>query len=252
MDAGQPGAEPTNWGSFFSGPGLGARRGDRRVLPAPVLPQAARPQLGEPGGAGGGLRDDALVAGPRRRRLPHGRHQLHLQGPGAPDVPDGAVPAAPYGDGSAALHLRPAHPRVPRRDAPRGVRRTRRRPAHGRRDARRRPSSEAVLFTDPARARGRHGVPVRARRRLDQGATASGTSAPFRPARPQGDVRPLAGGAGRGRLEQPVLEQPRPAADRVPLRRRRRVPGAVRHDARARCCTCTAARRTSTRARSSA
>ena len=29
-------------------PGLGARRGDRRVLPAPVLPQAARPQLGEP------------------------------------------------------------------------------------------------------------------------------------------------------------------------------------------------------------
>ena len=31
-------------------PGLGARRGDRRVLPAPVLPQAARPQLGEPGG----------------------------------------------------------------------------------------------------------------------------------------------------------------------------------------------------------
>ena len=31
-------------------PGVGARRGDRRVLPAPVLPQAARPQLGEPGG----------------------------------------------------------------------------------------------------------------------------------------------------------------------------------------------------------
>ena len=28
----------------------------------------------------GGLRDDALVAGPRRRRLPHGRHQHDLQG----------------------------------------------------------------------------------------------------------------------------------------------------------------------------
>ena len=30
--------------------GMGARPDHRRVLPAPVLPQAARPQLGEPGG----------------------------------------------------------------------------------------------------------------------------------------------------------------------------------------------------------
>ena len=75
--------EPNNWASFFSGSGLGARRGDRRVLPAPVLAQAARPQLGEPGGPRGRLRDDALVAGPRGRRLPHGRHQHDLQGPGA-------------------------------------------------------------------------------------------------------------------------------------------------------------------------
>ena len=51
-----PGAEPNNWGGFFSGSGLGVRRGDRRVLPAPVLAQAARPQLGEPRGPPGALR----------------------------------------------------------------------------------------------------------------------------------------------------------------------------------------------------
>ena len=56
---------PNDWRSFFSGPGVGARRGDRRVLPAPVLAQAAGPQLGEPGGPRGDLLDDALVAGPR-------------------------------------------------------------------------------------------------------------------------------------------------------------------------------------------
>ena len=72
---GTPGAEPTNWGSAFSGPGVDLRRPHRRVLPAPVRARAARPQLGEPGGAAGGLRDDALLAGPRGRRLPDGRHQ---------------------------------------------------------------------------------------------------------------------------------------------------------------------------------
>ena len=58
---------------------VGARPDHRRVLPAPVLPQATRPQLGEPGGPRGGLRDDAVVGRPRRRRLPHGRHQPDLQ-----------------------------------------------------------------------------------------------------------------------------------------------------------------------------
>ena len=74
---------PNNWTSAFSGSGVGARRGDRRALPAPVLAQAARPQLGEPRGPAGRLRDDELVAGPRGRRLPDGRHQHDLQGPGA-------------------------------------------------------------------------------------------------------------------------------------------------------------------------
>ena len=63
--------------------GVDLRRPQRRVLPARVLAQAARPQLGEPRGAGGGLRDDALVGRPRRRRLPDGRDQHDLQGPGA-------------------------------------------------------------------------------------------------------------------------------------------------------------------------
>ena len=101
--------------------GVDARRGDRRVLPAPVLAQAARPQLGEPRGPRGRARDDAVVARPGRRRLPHGRHQHHLQGPGAARRP--ATARRAYGDGSGALRRRPAHPRVPPGDAPRGVRR---------------------------------------------------------------------------------------------------------------------------------
>ena len=92
---------------------LGARRGHRRALPAPVLAHDARPQLGEPGGPRGGLLDDALVAGPRRRRLPHGRHQHDLQGPGAPR----RARAGRRHDARRlrALHRRPAGPRVPRR-----------------------------------------------------------------------------------------------------------------------------------------
>ena len=86
---------------------------------------------------------------------------------------------------------------------------------------------------------------------LDQGADQVGRP-PAPAARPQGVARPLAGRAGRARLEQPLLEQPRPAAGRLPLRRRRRAPGARRRSCSARCCTCTAGRRTSTRARSSA
>ena len=56
---------PNDWRSFFSGPAWELDRGERRVLPAPLLAQAAGPQLGEPGGPRGDLRDDALVAGPR-------------------------------------------------------------------------------------------------------------------------------------------------------------------------------------------
>ena len=126
---------------------LGARRGDRRVLPAPVLAQAARPQLGEPGGPRGRLLDDELVAGPRGRRLPHGRHQHDLQGPGAARRVGRRRRLAARR--RRALHLRAAHPRVPAGDAPRGLRG---------RDALLNVGEmpgvtieEAKLFTDPAR-----------------------------------------------------------------------------------------------------
>ena len=82
----------------------------------------------------------------------------------------------------------------------------------------------------PGAGRGRHGLPVRARRprprRREVGRPAAAA------ARPQGVVRALAGRPRRARLEQPLLEQPRPAARRVALRRRRRAPGAQREDAR--------------------
>ena len=108
---------------------------------------------------------------------------------------------------------------------------------------------EARLFTDPARAEVDMVFQFE-HVQLDQGDEQVGRP-PARAARPQGVVRPLAGRARRRRLEQPLLEQPRPAARRVALRRRRRAPGARRRRCSPRSCTCTAGRRTSTRARSS-
>ena len=229
-------------------PGVGARRGDRRVLPAPVLAQAAGPQLGEPGGPGGGVRDDALVAGPRRRRVPDGRHQLHLQGPG------------------------PARRRRPRRRRPRGraralrrtargstsilaemhrevVRRPARAAAHGRGDAGRHRRAGRPLHR-PGPRRGRHGVPVRARRARPRGgevgrqAAAADATSRRRFGRWQAGLAEV----GWNSLYWNNHDQPRVVSrfgDDGALPRaspRRRWPP---------CCTCTAGRRTSTRARSS-
>ena len=89
---------------------------------------------------------------------------------------------------------------------------------------------EARLYTDPAR-REVDMVFQFEHMRVDQGDS-------------KWDLRPLRltelkatlgrwqdGSGGRG-LEQPVLEQPRPAARRVPLRRRRRAPRALGQGAR--------------------
>ena len=180
-----------------------------------------------------------------RRRLPDGRHQHDLQGPA---LPDGVLVHGACGDG-AALHLRPAHPRVPARDAPRGVRRPRR-AADRRRDARR--HRRARRGCSPTRPAARSTWSSSSSTwSVDRGADASGTSTRCDLLDLKAIFGPLAGRPGRRRLEQPLLEQPRPAARGVALRRRRRAPRALGQDARRRCCTCTAARRTSTRARSS-
>ena len=75
-EPGTPGAEPHRWGSDFR---LGVRSEARRILPPPVLQEAAGSQLGESGGAQGRVQDDELVDGPWHRRLPHGRDHLDLE-----------------------------------------------------------------------------------------------------------------------------------------------------------------------------
>ena len=232
--------------------GVDPRRGQRRVLPAPVRPQAARPQLGEPRGPAGGVRDDAVVARPRGRRLPHGRHQHDLQGRRCRRAPARRSPAAGVIPGRrlGVLPVRPADPRVPARDAPRGVRRPGWRAPDRGRDARR-------------HRRGGAGCSPTRRAPRWTWCSSSSTSAWTTGAR-KWDLRPLrmrdlkasfgrwqAGLAdvGWNSLYWDNHDQPR-AVSRFGDDR----PGsaATRRPAWPRCCTCTAGRRTSTRARRSA
>ena len=46
---GRDGGPPNNWRAAFGGPGVDARRADGAVVPPPLSPGAARPELGEPG-----------------------------------------------------------------------------------------------------------------------------------------------------------------------------------------------------------
>ena len=79
-----------------------------------------------------------------------------------PAMPDGRqLTSGPYGDGGAHYVLRPTHPRVPWRDAPRGVGRPSGLGAHRRRDARR-DGGRGGAVHGPRPGRARHGVPVRA------------------------------------------------------------------------------------------
>ena len=92
-EPGTPGAEPNNWESVFSGPAwqLDEASGEYYLH----LFSRKQPDLNweNPRGAPGGLRDDALVGRPWRRRLPDGRHRPHLprphpaRRPGAPGRP---------------------------------------------------------------------------------------------------------------------------------------------------------------------
>ena len=178
--AGHPGAEPTNWGSFFSGPAwqLDAASGEYYLH----LFARKQPDLNweNPRGPRGRLRDDALVARPGRRRLPDGRHQLHLQGPAT--LPDGPVLARRPASATAAAGVRlrargstSSSPRCTARSSPAATGRCS--------TVGEMPGvtvDEARLFTDPARAE----VDMVFQFEhvgLDQGPR-SGTCGPLRPA----------------------------------------------------------------------
>ena len=247
MAAGAPGAEPTNWGSFFSGSvwELDEASGEYYLH----LFSRKQPDLNWENDEvrRGGLRDDALVAGPRGRRLPDGRHQRDLQGPVAAGRTgarrrSGPTASASYVCGPriheflAEMHQAVFAGRPDRLltvgEMP-GV-----------------TVEQARAFTDPAR--GEVDMVFQFEHvGLDHGPGGKFDVAPAAAGRPQGVVRPLAGRAGRRRLEQPLLGQPRPAAGRVAVRRRRRTSDESRRRCSRPSCTCTAARRTSTRARSS-
>ena len=85
---------PNDWQSRASAapPGPGVPDG-AAVVPAPVRPRAARPQLGQPRGARRVRDDPAVLVRPGRRRLPHRRRARPGQGPGLPDL--GRRPSSP-------------------------------------------------------------------------------------------------------------------------------------------------------------
>ena len=126
MAAGEPGAEPTNWASFFSGPAweLDEATGEYYLhLFSRKQPDLnwENPEVRE------------AVYAMMRWWLDRGVDGFRMDVINMISKDTGAARRPPCrrrarcGDGSRALHLRPAHPRVPAGDAPRGVRRPRRR-----------------------------------------------------------------------------------------------------------------------------
>ena len=111
-------------------PRVDVGRRHRAVVPAHLPAPAARPQLGQPGGRRGHARRAALLAGPRRRRLPRRRRAPHRQGPRAARHPGDRHRRQPP---RRRRHARlPGHARAPARH-PRRARRVPRRPHDGRR-----------------------------------------------------------------------------------------------------------------------
>ena len=119
----RPGAEPTNWGSFFSGPAweLDEATGEYYLhLFSRKQPDLnwENPEVREAVYAMMRWWLDRGVDGFRMDVI-----NLISKDPALPDGP--VSPAARRSATAAVRHLRPAHPRVPAGDAPRGVRRAR-------------------------------------------------------------------------------------------------------------------------------
>ncbi len=134
------GSPPNNWISIFGGPAWAWDTRRQAVLPAQLPRRAAGLQLPQPRGAGLAARDDALLARPRRRRLPPRHGQLLLPRQAAARRP-GRLPPQGRAGGQSLRHAVPhlleepaGEPRLPRADAgaPRRVRGAR----HGRRGRR--------------------------------------------------------------------------------------------------------------------
>ena len=81
---------PNNWDSVFGGPAWTRIEGLRPVVPPPLRPDPAGPELAQPRRARDVRGRAAVLAGPRRRRLPRGRRPLAVQGVGAPRPGQGA------------------------------------------------------------------------------------------------------------------------------------------------------------------
>ena len=74
------GAEPNNWESIFSGSAWQWDSATEQYYLHLFERRQPDLELDEPTGTDRRARTDDLVARPRCRRLPHGRHQLHFQG----------------------------------------------------------------------------------------------------------------------------------------------------------------------------
>ncbi len=96
------GGPPNNWLSNFGGPAWTFDEATGQYYYHAFLSRAARPQLAQPGSAGGDARRAALLARPRRRRLPRRRHLAPDQGRGVPRQPaEPGLPARPSRRSSA-------------------------------------------------------------------------------------------------------------------------------------------------------
>ena len=243
---GEPGSEPNNWGSAFSGSAWQWVAERQQYYLHLFADQATRSELGQRRGARRRLRDDELVAGPGHRRFPDGRHQLHLQGSGVARRPDHRDRLRRR---HALLLLRSADPRVPGRDEASRLRRPTRQLPHRRGDARRDAAAGAPVHRPRPRP-GEHGVPVRARRsrpgRRQVDAPSGRTPATCGRRWAAGRARSPtpAGTASTGTTTTSLASSPATATTRST--------GANRRPRWPRCCTCTGAPPTSIKAKSSA